>query len=93
MYTWFETAVVVLIVAICSWSAFVKTAPRLAQRLRIQLARSVGREVREVSSGAGCDTGCSSCDGCGSGKSSEAETHRIVIHPRRQTSAQDLTRL
>ncbi|CAN5257797.1 hypothetical protein BH10PSE17_BH10PSE17_36680 [soil metagenome] len=93
MYTWFETVVVVLIVAICSWTAFVKTAPRLALRLRTRIARSLGHEVVAVSSGAGCDTGCSSCDSCGTGTADDSSSRKIVVHPRRQTSAQDLTRL
>lgn len=75
-----QLAIVAAIVAASAWVAFRKLAPRSARRLVNALLRAANREPAAVSSQAGCGSGCSSCDSCGS---SPAETRTIVMHDRR----------
>ena len=78
--SWIQPAIVACIVAASAWVAFRKLAPKAARRLVNALVRAVGREPVVVSAEAGCGSGCSSCDSCGS---SPVETKTIVVHHRR----------
>lgn len=63
-----ETVAVAVIVAIFAWRALRQLAPWLHRRLVDGLRRRLGLKVVATdSTAAGCGSGCSSCNNCGTG--------------------------
>ena len=74
MNGWIEYGLIGLIVALSAWTVFGRLFPGLRRRL----LQAFGRSAPATS--AGCDSGCSSCDGCapkqpGAGSSGEQPIH------------------
>ena len=95
-----QWAIVALIVGVFAWRAFARFAPKAAWRLqaglsfaletqrRVVLLQSLGRALRprEVRTGAGCGSGCSTCGGCAT-PGYEARTHAQHISTKNTTSS------
>ncbi len=64
-----ETLVVAAIVAVFAWRGLRQLLPSVHRRLVASVRRMLGLKQAESSSAAGgCDTGCGTCNNCGTPK-------------------------
>jgi hypothetical protein len=65
------------------WQA--EFADALTQPSRFVLVRALGRILQPKQAASSCDSGCSTCDGCGSNETSKEPLAErpITLHPRR----------
>ncbi|WP_273457267.1 hypothetical protein [Nevskia ramosa] len=82
-----ETAVVAVIVAVFAWRGLRQLLPSVHRRLVNGLRRVLGLEVAESSSAkAGCDSGCGTCNNCGTTKTPSPAADEAPLHfqPRKR---------
>ncbi len=60
-YDLLQLVIIGTIVALSAWTAFGKLAPKL----RLRLLAALGHHPATPAATSGCDSGCSSCSGCG----------------------------
>lgn len=72
-YDLMQYGVIAIVVALSAWTAFGRLAPKLRARL---LAR-LGHRAPPATTASGCDSGCSSCGGCGTRSTPVEQTIRF----------------
>lgn len=82
-----ETVVVAVIVAAFAWRGLRQLLPSVHRRLVNSLRRTLGLKVAEPSNAAaGCDSGCGSCNNCGTTKTESPPADEAPLHfqPRKR---------
>ena len=82
-----ETVVVAVIVAAFAWRGLRQLLPSVHRRLVNGLCRVLGLKVTESSNAAaGCDSGCGTCNNCGTTKTPSPPADEAPLHfqPRKR---------